>query len=158
MEAHKFDTISRHFTIGTDSSNLDTLRKFIKTFGFIADTEISSACHFEILLLHLLRSHDPFLDSCVKANCLKGIIYPDIYCFYKDQEAASKKETVYGTFNGSEETYPIKDPQQTDRLRKEIGYPTLYESFLRNPNRKLPDNYKPDPELVKLYAPILKEK
>lgn len=138
----------------TDSINMDELINHIKLNGFINTNEIISEGHLEIVLLHLLRYKNSFLDSTIKVNCKLRNLSPSLYTFYKDQEEYNNNISVYGTNVYGNTAMPIKNISEVDKLREEIGYPSLYEESLMF-NLKLPENYKANNLIIKQYQKIL---
>jgi len=140
-----------------DSLNLDTLNKFIKTYGMITDNDVSRDANLSVLLLHLRRYKNKYLDSCIATNCRVGNLHFDCFTYADEQEALEDNKTIYGAINLSKITnIRFVDPMLIDEKRLMLGMNTLFEQSLYQ-NFILPSGYKVPEDLKKKYEKIIKE-
>ncbi|MDO8999322.1 MAG: hypothetical protein Q7W45_06120 [Bacteroidota bacterium] len=137
-----------------DSLNMDTLVKFIKAFGMVNESNVGGDALLNILLLHLKRYDNEYLDSCIKDNCAKHLLHPDFYTLAIDQ-ALKEGSTLYGTFDITDTTIFL-DIKNLDSLRNSVGLASLYEQSLYQ-TFNLPKNYIIPDNLKRKYEKFLLE-
>jgi hypothetical protein len=142
-----------HFIQYIDSINMDTLIKFIKTYGMITTKDVSGDSYIEIVLFHLKRYNNNYLDSCILDNCKKKLLHPNIYTYAVDQ-IQEFGFTYYGTFMINQDT-KFLDVENVDKRRMSVGLASLYECSLYSDNLVLPHNYIVGEKLKAKYNEFL---
>lgn len=138
-----------------DSTNCDTLIKFIKKYGMIYEENVTSDANLSIIYLHLRRYKNKYLDSCIRDACWQGKLHPDCYTFSEDQEALYNNSTIYASINLRKKPVIIYDIETIDERRYRVGMVSLYEQSLIQ-QFDLPPNYILNESLVNRYKKVLK--
>lgn len=130
--------VSREESWRVDSLNLVVLKELMNKYGrFLGVRDLGkSARKYEMLIIHLEPEqildvwHDKILESVYRGDLSpSGMTYAIDYAIFKSFEIIDGRPAVrysrYGQTNFGNLVVPVRDIEETNKLRKSVGLPPL---------------------------------